>query len=253
MKDTLVNQAALNNAIWCDTVCRTHGSPGEFRGGVWVNSGPVPRFYPNAVTLGGLERAGEHQSFIERLLLTDLPRSWSVKDSFQTLSLASNDFTPLFTAQWISCTIAPAEPSDHFIGIAWQAVTTSGDLAEWHGAWGGNDNHTGIFLPALLDDENIHIIAARREGRIVAGAIANFAAGVAGISNVFVPEDDGQMYRRGCVAAVSRRFPGVPIVGYEHSYDLTEMLEIGFDEIGPMTVWLRLLGNVTSRDEDGHI
>jgi len=118
-----------------------------------------------------------------------------VKDSFKTLSLASNGFTPLFTAQWISCAAVPAESPNHFDGIEWQAIGTSDDLADWRLAWGGDDKHTGIFLPALLDDENIHIIAGRRDGSIVAGAIANFAADVVGISNVFVPENEGLIFR----------------------------------------------------------
>ena len=133
----------------------------------------------------------------------------------------------------------PTETSDHFGGIEWQTITTADDLADWHCAWGTNDNCGGIFLSALLAEENIHIIAARRDDCIVAGAIANFAADVVGLSNVFVPENEGLIFRRGCVAATSRHFPGVPIVGYEHGHDLTEMLEIGFEEIGPLTVLLR--------------
>jgi hypothetical protein len=43
-------QAARNNAIWCDTICRAHGVQGEFHGQLWLNRQPVPRFYPNAVT-----------------------------------------------------------------------------------------------------------------------------------------------------------------------------------------------------------
>jgi len=157
--------------------------------------GYVPPFYPNAMTLGSAERAGEHQAAIENLLLTGPPQGWSVKDSFQTLSLASSGFRSLFEAQWIGCSDASPEPSDCVGNIEWQAITTTAALTEWHIAWGGAANHDGVFLPALLDDENIHIIAARRDGLIVAGAIANFAAGVVGISNIFVPEADGRRFR----------------------------------------------------------
>jgi hypothetical protein len=37
MNDDRVELAARNNAVWCDTVCRAHGVPGEFLNGIWVN------------------------------------------------------------------------------------------------------------------------------------------------------------------------------------------------------------------------
>jgi hypothetical protein len=46
-----VEQAARNNAVWCETICRVHGTPGEFHDTLWLNRHPVPRFYPNVVTL----------------------------------------------------------------------------------------------------------------------------------------------------------------------------------------------------------
>ena len=46
-----VEQTARNNAIWCDTICRVHGAAGEFHESIWLNRNPVPRFYPNVVTL----------------------------------------------------------------------------------------------------------------------------------------------------------------------------------------------------------
>jgi len=45
-----VEQAARNNAVWCETICRVHGTPGEFHDTLWLNRHPVPRFYPNVVT-----------------------------------------------------------------------------------------------------------------------------------------------------------------------------------------------------------
>src|ERR1044071_9434397 len=43
-------RAARNNAIWCDTVCRAHGLPGELGESIWLNRHATPHFYPNAVT-----------------------------------------------------------------------------------------------------------------------------------------------------------------------------------------------------------
>src|SRR5512137_115235 len=96
-----IEQAARNSAIWCDTVCRTHGTPGEFYDAVWVNRHPVPRFYSNAVTLSDQRSAAMQLDHIQALLATSLPGSWSVKDSFCALDLAELGFQLLFGATWL--------------------------------------------------------------------------------------------------------------------------------------------------------
>jgi hypothetical protein len=40
-----------NNARWCHTVGHTHGAPGELHEHLWLSRRPMPRFYPNVVTL----------------------------------------------------------------------------------------------------------------------------------------------------------------------------------------------------------
>jgi len=82
MKDWTL-AAVLNNARWCDAVCRAHGHPGRMLPHIWVNAAVVPRFYPNAVTLAVGEAALEEQrTTIEILQKSNLPGRWSVKDSF---------------------------------------------------------------------------------------------------------------------------------------------------------------------------
>ena len=94
--------AALNNARWCDAVCLAHGRPGTFLPHMWVNAEPVPRFYPNAVTLAHDEAAvAEQRSTIDILLKSNLPGRWAVKDSFNTLDLSRRGFDVLFEAHWI--------------------------------------------------------------------------------------------------------------------------------------------------------
>src|SRR5581483_10161359 len=95
--------AALNNARWCDAVCRAHGVPGRFLEHSWVNAAEVPRFYPNAVTLkdGDADRA-EQLAAIEILKSSNLPGRWAVKDSFDALdALGRRGFDVLLEAAWI--------------------------------------------------------------------------------------------------------------------------------------------------------
>jgi hypothetical protein len=36
--DALLHAAVINNARWCDAVCRSHGYPGEFTGRLWISA-----------------------------------------------------------------------------------------------------------------------------------------------------------------------------------------------------------------------
>ena len=63
-----VAQAAYNNAHWCDTVCRAHGTPGEFHDHLWLNRHRVPRFYPNAVTLSATSGVADQLAAIHDLV-----------------------------------------------------------------------------------------------------------------------------------------------------------------------------------------
>jgi hypothetical protein len=120
------------------------------------------------------------------------------------------------------------------------------ELAAWERAWGGepanqiDPNQAGLFLPALLTDENIAIIAAYQDQRIIAGAIANCSGAVVGVSNTFVPEGEGERFRAGCLAQVSHAFPGLPLVGYEAGRDLAEMQALGFEVLGPLRIWVKV-------------
>ena len=100
MLDDRIIRAARNNARWCDAVRRAHGNPGEFHDDIWLNRHRVPRFYPNAGTLG--EPSQRQLELIDELLAARLPSGWAVKDSFSgTLDLASRGFRVLFGAEWI--------------------------------------------------------------------------------------------------------------------------------------------------------
>src|SRR3954463_1412464 len=89
---TRAGQAARNNALWCDTICRAHGIPTEFHAQVWLSRQPVPRFYPNAVTFANLAAGSAQLAQLHQLLAEALPSSAGVKDSFCTLELAPLGF-----------------------------------------------------------------------------------------------------------------------------------------------------------------
>ena len=62
---------------------------------------------------------------------------------------------------------------------------------------------------------------------------------VVGVSNLFSVDDDLDRAWSGCLAAVGRLWPGLPVVGYEHGADLTAALRHGFTAAGALRVWWR--------------
>ena len=238
MLDDRIIRAARNNAEFCDAVCRAHGSPGEFHDEMWLNRRQVPRFYPNVDTLA--EPSQQQLALIDDLI-TSLPPGWAVKDSFAQLDLESRGFRMLFNAEWIYLPasrikeIATARTS-----ARWEIVRNDLTLAEWESAWckaSGDSSKDRIFLPSLLEDRDVAVVAGMRDGGIVAGAIANRSDGVVGWSNFFAPAAEVRDRAAESLATIGGVFPRLPIVGYEHGDDLRNARALGFESLGPLRVW----------------
>jgi hypothetical protein len=235
MLDDRCVRAARNNAEWCDLVCRAHGKPGEFHAGIWLNRNPVPRFYPNAGTLA--EPSVAQLDLIDELVAARLPSGWAVKDSFSMLELESRGFRTLFDAEWI---YLPDSRIEARTPARWEVVRGDLALAEWESAWSrsaGDASEDKIFLPALLENKDVAVLAGFRDGQIVAGAIANRSDEVVGRSNFFAPASETVDHAAASIASIARVFPGLPIVGYEHGDDLRIAQSIGFESIGPLRIW----------------
>jgi hypothetical protein len=125
--EALLHAAVINNARWCDAVCRSHGYPGEFTGRLWSSAGHTLPFYPNAITLSPDVTAAEATAG------QDPARPLGVKDSFARLDLGPQGLAPLFEAEWI---ILPALPDGN--DLSWDTVTDPGGLATWEAAWAGD-------------------------------------------------------------------------------------------------------------------
>jgi hypothetical protein len=245
MNEERLEQAIYNNAVWCDTVCRAHGSPGEFLEGIWISRHRAPPFFPNAVTLAR-EPVTTQLARVQALVDAGIPGDWGVKDSYCALDLSSLGFRILFEAEWISRPASRPRPDSDIPGVRWARVARVSQLAHWEMAWRGKPaaemarNQGRIFLPPLLRDGNVTIIAAYRDRRIVAGAVASRTGSVTGVSNVFLPVRERRRFRASCIAQVMDAFPGLPLVGYEAGDDLAEMQDLGFEALGPLGVWVKV-------------
>ena len=238
-----VRSAAYNNAVWCDSVCRAHGLIGEFAPGIWLNRHQTPQFYPNAVTIS--DQVDSAVS-IRALIAAKVPGQLSVKDSFSALDLAPLGFSVLFEAQWIYRPASMPLPRSRREDVRWAKIDPSSDLVKWEVAWRGEPAEEStspmsrIFMPSLLDDPDITVIAAYRDDQIVAGVIANRTGDVVGMSNLFAPPHDAGELGIGCLAALIDAFPDLPIVGYEGGSALKAAQRMGFEAIGPLRVWLQI-------------
>ncbi|MGH3176329.1 MAG: hypothetical protein ACRDPF_21010 [Streptosporangiaceae bacterium] len=229
--EALLHAAVINNARWCDAVCRSHGYPGELTGRLWISARHALPFYPNAITLSPDVTAAEATVGQDPARPFD---PFGVKDSFARLDLGPQGLTPLFEAEWI---VLPALPDRN--DPSWDTVTHPGGLATWEAAWAGDGEETGLFRPALLTDPDCAILACHRDGALVGGVIAYTSDGVTGISNVFKSGSAGGPLWPGAVRAVVALRPGLPVVGYERGEDLAAARKAGFRVLGPLLVWTR--------------
>ena len=232
--------AARNNALWCDTICRSHGLVAEFYEPIWLVRGDAPRFYPNAVTLT-TDDVQAQLGYLPGLIDAGPAVGLAVKDSFATLDLAPLGFHVLFEAQWLWRPAGLALLGPGLFSLHWARVRDEAGLADWELAWAGDDpgDQPRLFLPALLSDTTVAFLAAYVDERIVGGAIANRTGDVVGISNVFAPDGHGERIWAGCVAAANHIFPGLPLVGYERGDDLALAQAVGFEALAPLRVWIK--------------
>lgn len=242
----LITAAVFNNAVWCDAVCQALGCDTDFVDDLWINSGTSPPFYPNAISLTR-DGSDAQARRIREMVQAGLPDGWTEKDAFETLNLAELGFRVLFEAEWIGLSPDAALSAAAPPNVAWTPATTDAGLVAWEAVWRSaqtkspGESLSRIFMPDLLDDPDIVLLAANGPAGIAAVVVANRSddgsGPVAGISNVVVPETDGLAFRAGAVGAVRSAFPGLPLVGYEGGADLEAMVALGFERLGPLRVW----------------
>jgi hypothetical protein len=187
----------------------------------WVNAEPVPRFYPNAVTLTtGEADIVEQRQAVRILQKSNLPGRWAVKDSFNTLDIARLGFEVLFEANWIR----KAEPKSGMMvsGLSWERAKPGGDA----------------FPASLFSDGNFAMFSGRRDGAVVAGGTLYSADGVVGISNVVADADEEPAVWRDLAVLAAATFPGLPLVGYESGDELRAARKAGFEIGDPLRIWV---------------
>ncbi|MET9536595.1 hypothetical protein ABZY16_03645 [Streptomyces sp. NPDC006553] len=158
-----------------------------------------------------------------------------MKDSFAQLDLTTEGFRLLFEATWIQ---RPAGLTATATAGEWRAVRTPDELAAWALAWSdGDEDEAALFRPELLADPATTVVAGHDpDGRVLGGAVLSESGTVTGVSNLFAAGDtDPAQVWSGCLGLIAS---DRPVVGYESGDDLTAALAAGFQETGPLRVWL---------------
>jgi hypothetical protein len=231
--------AALNNALWCDAVARSHGVATSTDADAWTAATRTPPYYPDAVTLS--PTAGEY----DVLARVDDSDGCSVKDSWDSLDLSLEDFARLVVGQWVW--LDPATPVTARGGPAWRPVETPAGMAAWVRGWATDPEAEAILRSSLLDEPGVHVLAAHAstepDAPVVAGAVVNVtgqgADAVAGLSNVFAREGDPKAAWAGAAAAAREVVGPLPFVGWEAGPGLDAALAAGCEALGPLSVWLK--------------
>jgi hypothetical protein len=236
----LVEEAARNNAEWCDVVCGTHGIKGAFADDAWTSTQRTPPLYPDAVTLA---RGVSVEGLLTRV---DATAEVSVKDSFAELDLAADGFEVLFDATWVRrpsarVTASMATSTSNGNGhVAWRTVSAPGAFATWLFAWSRfNPGQERVLLPALLDDPSVSVLAGMRDDEVVAGGVINRSGTCLGISNVFDGTGDALATLDGFADAAAGVAPGLPVVGYVSPEAIEAVAQVGFSPVAPLRVWMR--------------
>lgn len=230
----LIRLAALNNAQWCNRICRAHGTPGRFTDKVWLTAEEAPPYYPNIVTLAAVPAIDEAIAGVSQALDGG---SFAIKDSFRSLDLKPTGAELIFEAEWIlrqqDGPIGPPAP------LEWRRVESEADFTAWVLGWSRGDAiGLEIFPSALLTDPTVVFVGGFRRGEVVAGAALNRSEGVLGWSNVFLPDEDRERHLNGLIDLARRFADGRPLVGYERDNALRESVMAGFKVIGGLRVWI---------------
>jgi hypothetical protein len=215
-----IREAALNNARWCELVCRAHGLAPRTEGGLWLSGGPPPRYYPHAVTLEPSAQAA---------IASHRPPVF--KDSYADVDGVALGYQPIFRASWLW--------GDRVAGVPTEVhrVSDEAALEAWERRWEPAE-HARQFPASLLEAPEVAFLLDETHG---AGCIANASEDVVGLSNAFgFEESPGAWVRFG--AAAAQCFPGRALVGYERGAALKAALDAGFAACGELVVWVQQSG-----------
>jgi hypothetical protein len=157
-------------------------------------------------------------------------RGFGVKDASGIYDLTDVGLAKMFEATWLwHVPDAVADVAD------WEHIATPEALLRWEDAWRGTQFLDQRQFPdQILKRSDVRTWGRQIDGGFDAGVIANVSADCVSVSNCF-----GTDARPATTALCAAFGHGKPLVGYERGDDLTEALANGWQETGPLAVWVK--------------
>lgn len=224
---------AHNNALWCDAVLQAAGADCRHHAGFWHASGTVLPLYPNIVTTSARPDTDL------KAALAALPKGAAVKDSFDRLDLEPLGFRKLLSGTWL---FRPEQGGRKPpVTSTWQKISHPDGLKKWSAAWNRDDSLQRVFSTRLLEKRAIDFAAIMNDGSIKAGGVFNTGPAfsgknVLGLSNVFCRKN----WLYSALHELLSPFPHMPVCTYEADDDvLTVYRQLGFEDCGRLSVWLK--------------
>ncbi len=227
MIDERAVRAAANNADWYTMMFDVHGLGYERSSAAFTALDAPPAYHSWVVALDP-----EADEFLTKHLAAGAAqhRGFTCKDSYRSLDLEPHGLVELFSANWIW---AEAVDADADAG-GWRRITAVEDLHRWEAAWkqAGSPTEQRQFPDSILAREDVAVFGRSGPGGFEAGAVANASHDCVGLSNCFGRDAIGP------ASALAQIFgEGRPVTGYEQGVELAEALGVGFENVGPLTVW----------------
>ena len=210
---------------WYDDVFALHGIPVRVDDGLWSALGPPPPWHSAVKTL---EPGVETERVVGAVATFE---HFSVADSFGDLAPERHGFELLIDARWLHR--EPVGETTDRLPEGWSVVDTVEELAEWATA----HDYVGVLPPSVVDHPRFRILARRRAGALVGGAVAHDGGRAVGLSNTW---GEGTLATSDEVlTAVAALHPGRPLTDFARGTELDAMVAAGFTALGPQRVWVR--------------
>lgn len=226
--------AARNNADLYERVFQAHGLAYRREAYGFIGIDPAPPFYSD-VTTTSVGQQAEQRAEIDALRMGN-GKGFCFKDSFCQHDLSGSGMDILFEARWLW---SPCERFADASDYHWRQIASERDLALWERAWNASGSPTDrrMFPPEMLDMPDIAFFGHGDEAGFETGCIVNISEDCIGLSNVFTSGNIALVTAEAARCAASLA-SSRPIVAYDSGKTLSAMLEAGFEDVGPLRVWI---------------
>lgn len=225
-----------NNHALYQAVFLPKGISFEQNDSIWYSLEKPPPLYSNIVTRSPEWQPDEIFREIDQRFESEGWDEWTIKDSFGVLNLEPYGFTKLFDAQWIYLDQNNIKPTLKDTDLKWKIVPTTDELDRWLLAW-DDDESIGkqIFSSQMLDDPDLKFMAGFEDTNLISGCLLNRSDDVIGISNFFAPASRTRYWSQMIEFILTQT--ATDLAGYSRNPE--EWTQLGFETIGPLTVWIK--------------